>query len=317
MGRHWDGENVNANTIPRTLDPGAAPTLRSSMPTRSPITISRVSREMAEELVSCALPGDEAYAASVAVRDLHSADIWLQGKRVARAGCAASGLYLFNLQSEPVAFFDSAFDFVRFYISRSSLEQLSRDAGAPTTRTLSRPEFGASDRVLYNLALSTIPALDHPDEPNQLFIDHIALAFHAHLVLSFAGPGRDAIRARSGLAPWQARVATEMIAAQLEGNLSIADLASACSLSTSHFSRAFVQTLGAPPHRWLLERRVDRARELLSSGSLALNDVAKACGFANQSHFSRVFTAITGTSPGRWRRMYHKLEAHKHTDWLE
>ncbi|MET0935737.1 MAG: hypothetical protein ABWX83_07105, partial [Luteibacter sp.] len=171
---------MRTTQAPRALDPGTTPILRSSMPAHSPITMSRVSREPTDELVACALPGDDAYAASVAIRDLPSADIWLHGRRVVREGCAASGLYLFNLESEPVAFFETAFDFVRFYIARPALEQLSRAAGTPVTRTLSRPDFGASDRVLYNLALSTLPALDNPDEPNQLFIDHIALAFHAH-----------------------------------------------------------------------------------------------------------------------------------------
>lgn len=307
---------MNTIAIPRPLDPRATPTLRSGMPARSPITISRVIRDEAEALVSCALPGDDAYAASIAVRDLPSVDIWLHNRRVARAGCAASGLYLFDLQSEPMAVFDSAYDFVRFYISRSALEQLSRDAGSPVTRTLKQPEFGASDRVLFNLARSTLPALDRPDEPNQLFIDHIALAFHAHLVLSLAGPGNDTVPARGGLAPWQARMATEMIAAQLAGTLSIAELASACDLSVSHFSRAFVRTLGVPPHRWLLERRVDRAKGLLGSGDLSLGDVSKACGFANQSHFSRVFATLAGTSPGRWRRRHQKLEATNQTDSL-
>jgi len=302
---------MHTQFVARALDPRITPTLRSSTPGRSPITISRVSLDAAEQAVSCSLPGDDAYAASVAVRDLPSADVWLHGKRVTRDGCTASGLYLFNLQSEPIVFFKSAFDFVRFYISRAALEELSRDIGAPPTRTLTRPDFGASDKVLYNLALSAIPALDHPGEPNQLFVDHIALAFHAYLVSSYGGPGRDALKARGGLAPWQARAATEMIAARLEGALSIAELASACSLSVSHFSRAFVRTLGVPPHRWLLERRVDRAKDLLSSGSLPLNDVSIACGFANQSHFSRVFATLTGMSPGRWRRMHHSAE-HDH-----
>jgi len=283
--------------------------LTSSTPARSPVTISRVRCDEPGHGSSRSPPVEDAYAASISVGDLISADVRLQGKLVKRGGAPASGLYLFNLQTDPIVFFHSSFDFVRFYISRATLEELSRDAGAPMPGSLTRPEFGALDPVLYNLALAMLPALARPDEPNQLFVDHIALAFHAHLLSTYAGPCRDVVRTRAGLAPWQVRVTTDMIASRLEGKISIAELAEACSLSQSHFSRAFLRTLGVPPHRWLLDRRIDRARDLISHGLLPLNDVAKACGFANQSHFTRVFVALTGTPPGKWRRMRHKMDA--------
>lgn len=300
---------MTANDVAHRFRLQAVPTLRSSMPARSPITISRVRCDVPEHGASRAAPIEDAYAASIAVTDLVSAEIQLLGKTVRKGGSPAAGLYLFNFQSDPICFFHSPFDFVRFYISRAALEELSRDAGVPLKGSLARPDFGALDPILYNLALAMLPALDRPDEPNQLFVDHVALAFHAHLVLHYSGPCRDLVRGRAGLAPWQTRLATDMIASRLDGKLSIAELASACGLSQSHFSRAFFHTLGVPPHRWLLARRVDRAKDLISSGTLPLNDVAKACGFANQSHFTRVFMGLTGMPPGKWGRMRHKLDA--------
>jgi AraC family transcriptional regulator len=294
--------------------PGVA-TLSSSTPVRSPITISRLRCDEPSRGASRPTPTEDAYAASVAIHRPISADLQLIGKPVQRIGGSASGLYLFNLQSDPIVFFHSPFDFVRFFITRSALEELSRDAGVAPVGSLARPEFGSVDPVLYHLALAMLPALERPGEPNQLFVDHIALAFHAHLALAYAGPSRDLLRARSGLAPWQTKVATEMIVSRLDGKLSIADLAAACELSQSHFSRAFLRTLGVPPHRWLLERRVDRAKALISAGELSLIDVATACGFANQSHFTRVFVGITGTPPSRWRRMHHHVNVDGRLAW--
>ncbi len=87
----------------------------------------------------------------------------------------------------------------------------------------------------------------------------------------------------------------------LDGAISITDVASACGLSTDHFIRAFRRRMRTTPHRWLVERRVERARLLLrGSGSLA--EIALACGFADQSHFTRVFTRMVGCPPGAWRR---------------
>ena len=51
--------------------------------------------------------------------------------------------------------------------------------------------------------------------------------------------------------------------------------------------RDFRQSVGMPPHQWLMQHRVDPARELLLSSPLALSDIALACDFAGQSHFTR------------------------------
>jgi methylphosphotriester-DNA--protein-cysteine methyltransferase len=69
-------------------------------------------------------------------------------------------------------------------------------------------------------------------------------------------------------------------------------------------ARAFRQSVGMPPHQWLMQHRVDPARALLLSSPLALSDIALACGFAGQSHFTRAFTRRVGTSPGAWRRQH-------------
>jgi AraC-like DNA-binding protein len=57
------------------------------------------------------------------------------------------------------------------------------------------------------------------------------------------------------------------------------------------------------PHKWLLSRRIELAKEKLRDGRLPLSDVALACGFYDQSHLTRVFTRLAGTSPGAWRRV--------------
>ena len=85
-------------------------------------------------------------------------------------------------------------------------------------------------------------------------------------------------------------------------NLSVVAIAKACKWSTSHFTRAFKVSTGVPPHRWLLEMRVESARELLVQSEAPLAEIAYTCGFADQSHMSRVFSRVLGMSPGVWRR---------------
>jgi AraC family transcriptional regulator len=105
-----------------------------------------------------------------------------------------------------------------------------------------------------------------------------------------------------GLSPWQGRRAAEMIMGRLDENIRLSDIAHECGLSVSHFTRAFRKSFGIPPYRWLLERRIERAKALLASGDLPIVDIAIRCGFSDQTAFTRAFGRIVGDSPGRWRR---------------
>lgn len=82
----------------------------------------------------------------------------------------------------------------------------------------------------------------------------------------------------------------------------VSDLAAVCGLSSRQFQRAFKRTTGSSPARYVLERRVDYARQLLSTTDLPLASVAAATGFFDQSHMSRVLRQLLGQTPGMLRR---------------
>ena len=116
-------------------------------------------------------------------------------------------------------------------------------------------------------------------------------------------PGLEPPPVRGGLAPWQERRAKELMSTHLARQIPLALVAGECRLSVSHFARSFKQCTGKPPHRWLLENRVERAKQLLLDPDVSLAEVALDCGFSDQSHFTRVFSRTVGTSPGTWRRI--------------
>jgi|HubBroStandDraft_1064217.scaffolds.fasta_scaffold70044_3 AraC family transcriptional regulator len=105
-----------------------------------------------------------------------------------------------------------------------------------------------------------------------------------------------------GLAIWQARRTLAYVEANLASKMDIDGLANVVALSRSHFSRAFKRSLGFSPMEYVVVRRVERAKALISGTREPLAEVALACGFADQAHLNRRFRDIVGMSPGRWRR---------------
>jgi AraC family transcriptional regulator len=108
-----------------------------------------------------------------------------------------------------------------------------------------------------------------------------------------------------GLCPRRERIAKQLILANLGESLAIADLAQACALSRSHFSRAFKCTTGLSPQEWIRQQRIQRAKELITGTSLSLTQISLECGFCDQAHFCHMFTRSEGVNPMTWRN--HQL----------
>ena len=107
--------------------------------------------------------------------------------------------------------------------------------------------------------------------------------------------------ARGGLAPRQVRRACDAMDSNIGGDIGLDMLASLVGVSPTHFSRAFRQSVGVAPFAWLLQRRIEHAKELLADRRLSLAAVALAVGFSAQPQFTTAFRRVTGTTPGVWR----------------
>jgi AraC family transcriptional regulator len=96
----------------------------------------------------------------------------------------------------------------------------------------------------------------------------------------------------------------ELVHAEMEGDLSLEELADAAGLSITHFSQMFRESTGQSPHQFVLHRRVDLAKEMLRAAEMRVLDVAVACGFKTQQHFARVFRRVCGASPTEYRQEF-------------
>jgi transcriptional regulator GlxA family with amidase domain len=109
---------------------------------------------------------------------------------------------------------------------------------------------------------------------------------------------------RGGLAPGALRRVREHIESSLSERIELGELARITGLSECHFSRAFRQSVGVPPHRYVMTRRVEVAANLIEQTNRSLTDIALAVGFADHSHFTRTFARMKRETPGAYRRRH-------------
>ncbi len=108
------------------------------------------------------------------------------------------------------------------------------------------------------------------------------------------------------LTRWQLVRALELFETNFDRRIRLDEVADAVRMSKSHFSRAFSDSVGEPPARYLRRYRVKRAHQMMLSTSKSLSEIALNCGFADQSHFTRTFRRMVGVAPAAWRRALFK-----------
>jgi AraC-like DNA-binding protein len=281
--------------------PGA-PKLVTRKLFKSTLALTEI-RGAANHGVTKSLPYDEAYLVQLRLRECRRCEYFSEGRHVPIADHGAGVVQLHDLRRDPTVELLDPFHIVHLYLPRRVLAGLAEEANAPPFEDLrSQPGDSIRDPVIEKLITALLPALANPEQANALFVDHAALAISAHVAQQYGGL-RTGKGPRGGLAPWQERRAKELLDADLRGDIQLEQVAMECGISVRHFARAFRQSVGTPPYRYLLKRRVERAQDLLMDPTLSLPDIALSCGFADQSHFTRVFSASVGMSPGAWRRV--------------
>jgi AraC-like DNA-binding protein len=104
------------------------------------------------------------------------------------------------------------------------------------------------------------------------------------------------------LAAWQVARVRAFIDENLHRTIHAKDLSAVAQRSTAHFSRSFKQSLGEPPHAYVLRRRLERACHLMITSAASLSEIALSVGFSDQAHLGRRFRQAFDQSPSRWRR---------------
>ena len=267
------------------------------------MAVTEVMTDHATREVSEPIPVEDAFLVVLQLRDFPDHVAWEGGRQSPTHSFRTGDVMLKNLLLEPTVLITEPLHFMDFYLPRATLDTIADDASAPRIADLTYlPGEPIDDMVIRNLGQSLRGVFDRPEQANQLFLDHIMMAVATHVAKTYGGMKEGTRLTRGGLAGWQESRAKEVLAAHLSDQVALQEVADACSLSVSHFSRAFRETTGFAPYQWLMRHRIETAKSAMQDARLSLAEVALACGFSDQSHFTRVFSKQMGISPGCWRR---------------
>jgi AraC family transcriptional regulator len=194
------------------------------------------------------------------------------------------------------------FDYLHYYLSRELLERIAADNAVASSFQL-REVFFVEDLVVAEVTKGILPPVKLGEPLDRLALDQIATVLGAHTLQAHCGALKVAVPHRNGLEPWQKLRTEELLRTHLEGNITINELAVACSLSASHFGRCFRRSFGISVHQSLIQLRIAKAKDLLSRNSKSLVEIALSSGFYDQAAFSRTFSRIEHMTPSRWRRL--------------
>jgi AraC family transcriptional regulator len=165
------------------------------------------------------------------------------------------------------------------------------------------PRFAITDPLLEQLALAVLEALRDGSARDRLYVESIAQLIAVHLARAHSSRSRPkpAAPARA-LSQVRIRRLLDYIEQNLSGDLSLEVLAAEVDLTALYLVRAFRVTVGESPHRYVVGRRIERAKRILADTATPIADVALASGFSSQSHLSSWFRRVVGVSPAAYRR---------------
>lgn len=158
------------------------------------------------------------------------------------------------------------------------------------------PRITYPDPLVHEIGRALLAELQSAERGSRLYVDLLTQTLVVHLLRTHAARPAEPRRAAGGLSPAALRRVTEYVLEHLPEELRLAKLAGVANLSPYHFARLFRQSLGLSVHSYVMERRLERASQLLAEG-LTLAEVAARTGFADQSHLSRRYRARFGVSP--------------------
>ena len=186
-------------------------------------------------------------------------------------------------------------EFISLLLDSAFVEQIAQDSIHFAAVEL-LPLFPQPDPLIYQIGLALKTALE-TGTVTRLYAETLASALTAHLLQYYSTQKITLGSYSGGLSKPALKRIVQYIHAHLEQDLSLTELAGLAQMSCHHFARLFKRSTGVSPHQYVIQSRVEQAKQLILQEELTIAEIAQQLGFANQSHLSRHFKRLVGVSP--------------------
>jgi AraC family transcriptional regulator len=163
------------------------------------------------------------------------------------------------------------------------------------------PEFQSRDSQIEAMGMMLLAELQQENLGGRLYIESLANVLAVHLLRQYSALKPRLSIYEGGLTQTQLLEVIEYINEYLDQDIKLADLAQLLGISQFHFSYLFKRSLGKPPYQYLLQQRIERAKQLLKQTDKSIIDIAFLSGFNSHSHLSKQFRQLTGMTPKAYR----------------
>jgi len=188
---------------------------------------------------------------------------------------------------------------LRLSLRPSLLEEVAQQMGRRFTKVELIPRFGLRDTRIEAIAWAIKADLEADTPSDPLYIDLLGNALAVRLVeLAFSHISHSESSSTPRLSARQLRILIDFIETNLDKKLHLADLASVVGVGTTRLKTLFRNSTGTPVHRYVIGRRIEYARAMLSTTKMRASDVALAAGFTHQSHMASTMRRVLGHAPG-------------------
>jgi AraC family transcriptional regulator len=186
----------------------------------------------------------------------------------------------------------------------SLLDVVAEEHGFDSRRVVVRNRFQVRDPQLENIgwALKTEMESNYPS--GRLYVESLAVSVASRLVSAYSSVAQHMPQQTGGLGGRRFKQTLAYIEDNLSEDLSLSQLASVAGISASHFKTLFRESAGVPLHQYVIQRRIDRAKDMLMAGKLSIAEIAFATGFSHQSHLARHMRRASGLSPRAMKRLF-------------
>jgi AraC family transcriptional regulator len=224
------------------------------------------------------------------------------GKRVTTTGRFAPGV---SVLGQPGDMFDGEMrdrvDVLLFLMEPAYVAAQLESRGLPSERAELRDLPPRPDIGLFQSGTLLADALSRGLAGDELYCEILIDAMVTRIVTRHATLTSGRTPYRESLSPAKLRALVDFIEGNLASPLRLPDLAAAAALSQAHLARAFRNAIGISLHRYVLQRRLRLARDLLSASNDSVQSVATQCGFANDAHLSKAYKRVFGMTPAATR----------------